>query len=180
MPSSVGHGLMGLSVAWFVASVRSAGARSQSRSQQWALALVCVALAVLPDVDLMFGVHRGPTHSLGAVLLVSLAAAGYAWWRRLPVLLVAVSCGLAYASHLVLDWLGKDSRTPRGIMLCWPWSSEYYTSGADLFLEISRRYWLPDEVIWGNLRSIGWELVLLLPLLALAWMLRLRAMNGGR
>ena len=61
----------------------------------------------------------------------------------------------------------------------WPWSSEYYTSGADLFLEISRRYWLPDEVIWGNLRSIGWELVLLLPLLALAWMLRLRAMNGG-
>ena len=68
MPSSVGHGLMGLSVAWFVASVRTAWARALSRSQQWALALVCVALAVLPDVDLVFGVHRGPTHSLGAVL----------------------------------------------------------------------------------------------------------------
>jgi membrane-bound metal-dependent hydrolase YbcI (DUF457 family) len=138
-----------------------------------AIALIAVGLAVFPDVDVLFGVHRGPTHSLGAVLLVTLAASALAW-RRLPVVFVAASCGLAYASHLALDLLGKDSRTPRGIMLFWPWSSEYYTSGADLFLEISRRYWLPEEVIWGNLRSILWELLLLLPVAMIAWRLRAR------
>jgi inner membrane protein len=163
---------MGLSLAWVVASARAAEARWLSRSRHWGLGLVCVALAVFPDIDVVFGVHRGPTHSLGAVAMVLLAGAGFAWWRRLPVRLVAAACGLAYASHLALDWLGKDSRAPRGIMLFWPWSTEYYTSGADLFLEISRRYWLPEEVIWGNLRSIAWELMLLLPVLALAWILR--------
>jgi membrane-bound metal-dependent hydrolase YbcI (DUF457 family) len=163
---------MGLSLTWFVASLRNVGAQRLSRVQQWALGFICAALAVIPDIDVVFAVHRGPTHSLGAVLLVSLAAVGFAWWRRLPVVLVAASCGLAYASHLGLDWLGRDSRTPRGIMLFWPWSSEYYTSGADLFLEISRRYWLPEEVIWGNLRSIAWELILLTPIAVIAWKLR--------
>jgi hypothetical protein len=57
-------------------------------------------------------------------------------------------------------------------MLFWPWSSTYHTSGADLFLEISRRYWLPEEVIWGNLRSIAWELILLTPIAVIAWKLR--------
>jgi hypothetical protein len=56
-------------------------------------------------------------------------------------------------------------------MLFWPWSSEYYTSGLDLFLEISRRYWLPQEVIWGNLRSIVWDLILLVPVALIAWRL---------
>jgi membrane-bound metal-dependent hydrolase YbcI (DUF457 family) len=174
MPSSVGHGLMGLSLTWFLAFLRGARVPPLSRAQQRTLALVCAALAVVPDIDVLFAVHRGPTHSLGAVLLVSLTAAGVAWWRRLPVALVAASCGLAYASHLGLDWLGKDSRTPRGIMLFWPWSAAYYTSGADLFLEISRRYWLPEEVIWGNLRSIAWELILLTPIAVIAWRLRNR------
>ena len=174
MPSSVGHGLMGLSLAWLVASPRRSAASRLSRSQQWGVALTCIALAVFPDVDVVFGVHRGPTHSLGAVVLVILVTGGFAWWRGLPAVLVAASCGLAYASHLGLDWLGKDSRTPRGIMLFWPWSSEYYTSGMDLFLEISRRYWLPQEVIWGNLRSIVWELILLVPIAVIAWKWRTR------
>jgi membrane-bound metal-dependent hydrolase YbcI (DUF457 family) len=166
---------MGLSLAWFVASVREAGANRLSGRQQWGLAVTCAALAIFPDVDVLFGVHRGPTHSLGAVMLVIVAAGVFALWRRLPVLLIAASCGLAYASHLGLDWLGRDSRTPRGIMLFWPWSSEYYTSGLDLFLEISRRYWLPQEVIWGNLRSIVWELILLVPVALIAWRLQSRS-----
>ena len=174
MPSSVGHGVMGLSWAWFVASVRKAGADRLSGQQQWGLAVTCAALAIFPDVDVAFGVHRGPTHSMGAVMLVSVVAGIIAWWRAVPIVLVATSCGLAYASHLGLDWLGKDSRTPRGIMLFWPWSSEYYTSGLDLFLEISRRYWLPQEVIWGNLRSIVWELILLVPVAVIAWRLQSR------
>jgi inner membrane protein len=169
---------MGLSLAWFAASLQRIASLKLARSQEWGLALSCVALAVLPDVDVIFGTHRGPTHSLGAVMLAALVSAGVAWWRGLPVVIVAASCGLAYASHLALDWLGKDSRTPRGVMLFWPWSAEYYTSGLDVFLEISRRYWLPQEVIWGNLRSIAWELVLLIPVAVIAWKLRTQSQKS--
>ena len=158
MPSPIGHGLIGISTTWVTAP----------RARRW-LVVASTILAALPDVDVLFGSHRGPTHSLGAVALVIAAAAAFAAFRRLPIGRVATVCGLAYTSHLLLDWLGKDTATPYGIAVFWPVSSQYYSSGADLFLEISRRYWKPDEFIVGNLRSIGWELALLLPVAALAY-----------
>ena len=163
MPSPIGHGLAGVSVAW-LATPRA------GRS----LAIACALLAASPDIDVLFGSHRGPTHSLAAVVLVSAAAAMFATARKLPAARVAAACGLAYASHLVLDWLGKDSATPYGIMALWPFSSQYFSSGADLFLEISRRYWNRDEFILGNLRSLILELALLLPTAALAYCLKVR------
>jgi inner membrane protein len=163
MPSPIGHGLAGVSVAW-LATPRA------GRS----LAIACALLAASPDIDVLFGSHRGPTHSLAAVVLVSAAAAMFATARKLPAARVAAACGLAYASHLVLDWLGKDSATPYGIMALWPFSSQYFSSEADLFLEISRRYWNPDEFIFGNVRSLVQELVVLLPLTAIVWWIRRR------
>ena len=69
----------------------------------------------------------------------------------------------------MLDWLGKDTAPPFGLPALWPFSSRYYISGADLFMEISRRYWKPDEFIIGNLKAGGWELLVLGPIAALAW-----------
>lgn len=163
MPSPIGHGLAGVSAAWL--------ATPRARRS---LAIACALLAASPDIDVLLGGHRGPTHSLAAVVLVSAAAAMFAAARKLPVARVAAACGLAYASHLALDWLGKDSATPYGIMALWPFSSQYFSSGADLFLEISRRYWNPDEFIFGNVRSLVQELVVLLPLTAIAWWIRRR------
>ena len=34
-------------------------------------------------------------------------------------------------------------------------------SGLDIFGEVSRRYWLLNEFILGNLRAVSWELVVL-------------------
>jgi membrane-bound metal-dependent hydrolase YbcI (DUF457 family) len=161
MPSPIGHGLAGLLTTWVTAP-----------RARWSLALAGALLAALPDVDVLFGGHRGSTHSLGAIMVVSAAAAAFAAVRRLPIGRVVTVCSLAYASHLLLDWLGKDTATPYGVMVFWPFSSRYYSSGANLFLEISRRYWKPDEFILGNLRSIGWELALLLPIAALAWWIK--------
>lgn len=170
MPSPIGHGLGGLLTTWVIAP----------RARR-SLAIVCAILAALPDADVLFGGHRGSTHSLGAMVLVSAIAAAFAALRGLWIGRVVSVCGLAYASHLLLDWLGRDSATPYGIMLFWPFSTRYYLSGADLFLEISRRYWRPSEFILGNLRSLGWELALLLPVAGLAyWRKRRDGERGTR
>jgi len=166
MPSPIGHALAGLSTTW--ATEARAGRR---------LAMACAILAASPDIDVLFGGHRGPTHSVGAVVIISAATALFAVVRRLPIGRIMMTCGLAYASHLLLDWLGKDSAAPYGIMALWPLTSRYYSSGANLFLEISRRYWKPDEFIFGNLRSMSQELALLLPIVALAWWLQTRRSN---
>jgi inner membrane protein len=163
MPSPIGHGLIGMSTAWTLI----AGAERR-------LVLACAMVAMLPDIDVLFGGHRGATHSLGAVLLVTAGAATFAAKRGLPIARIGIACGAAYASHLLLDWLGRDSSAPYGIQAFWPISSRYYVSGADLFWEISRRYWRPDEFVFGNLKSLAWELVLFVPLTALAWWWRKR------
>jgi hypothetical protein len=52
-------------------------------------------------------------------------------------------------------------------------SRGYYESHLHLFMAISRRYWLPE--FWTyNLRALGRELLILLPLLTLVLVLRRR------
>ena len=70
----------------------------------------------------------------------------------------AAALTAAYASHLALDWTSKDTSLPSGLTALWPFTSRYYKSGLDLFGEISRRYWLPDEFIIGNVKAAMWEL----------------------
>ena len=169
MPSPIGHALAGLSTAW--ASAPRAG-----RS----LAIAGAILAAAPDVDVLFGDHRGSTHSLGAIALVTVAAAAFAALRRLPIGRVASVCGLAYASHLLLDCLGRDTAAPYGMMILWPFSTRYYSLGANLFLEISRRYWRPEEFILGNLQSLLRELAILLPITVLAYFVKTRRNTEDR
>jgi hypothetical protein len=125
---------------------------------------------MLPDADILVGAHRTWSHSLCAALAFSVLVAVLARAARFPVARTTVLCGLAYASHVLLDWLGKDTADPRGIMAFWPISRTYFISGLDLFPEVSRRYWKPDEFIWGNLRSVAIELLILgPPCLLIVW-----------
>lgn len=170
MPTPVGHALGGLAAAWFAES--PAGKRSWPATVP--LALTCAAVAMSPDVDLLFGSHRTYTHSIAAA-----TAAGIIAWlvarRRTPrAVAVALTIAAAYASHLLLDWLGKDSSDPPGLMVLWPFSSRFYISGVDLFGEVSRRYWKPEEFIIGNFQAVGRELLILIPVAAVAWFLRSR------
>lgn len=78
------------------------------------LGLLTQAAAVLPDIDLKLHIkHRTVTHSLLALLLVSLGA-----WYVMPLLLPYVASG--YGSHLVLDFL-----TVWGIPILWPYSKRF-------------------------------------------------------
>jgi hypothetical protein len=65
-------------------------------------------------------------------------------------------------------------------MALWPFSDAYHVSGMDVFADVSRRYWKLDEFILGNARTISREVAILLPVAALAWLLRARTRRLGR
>jgi len=184
MPSPVGHALGGLATAWLFEGIADRRKALQfDRRQRHLLLLACAGAAVAPDLDIPFHMHRMYTHSIGAALVVFAAVWIAGRWSqhragdhdaasRSQSLFIAVVVSLAYTSHILLDWLGKDSSVPGGLTALWPFSSRYYISGANLFLEVSRRYWKPDEFIYGNLRAAIWEVILLGPIAAIAWKLR--------
>ena len=156
MPSPLGHALGGLAAGWAVAGP-SAVDREPARRQVWRTGALFAALGMLPDIDLLFGAHSGPTHGLGAALIAGLVVLAC---RRQPRL--ALGAAAAYASHTLLDWLGTDSSPPIGIKALWPFAHAYYESHLHLFGAISRRYWLPGFVE-QNVRAVAWEVLVLLP-----------------
>ncbi|MGH9158392.1 MAG: metal-dependent hydrolase [Vicinamibacteraceae bacterium] len=197
MPSPLGHALAGVTLGLMArgaahpdeSTVAPAGSRAvrrgQARDPRWRRAATFAMLGVLPDVDLLFGVHSTYTHSIGAVAIVftgawlilrrQLPAATSTSSRSTPWLRMAgprgrLACAvaLAYGSHLLLDWLGHDPMPPRGITALWPFSTAYYEADLHLFMPISRRYWL--DAFWRhNLMAVARELPLLVPCAVLAW-----------
>jgi inner membrane protein len=138
----------------------------------WHGAILLAALGMAADLDLLVGAHRAYSHSLGASFLILLAAMAVAPSSE-PRLLTGVACGAAYASHLLLDWLGADTSVPIGIMALWPFSSDYYQSPVDWFLSTERRYWLPQ--FWTvNFAAVTREVGTLLPIAAAVYWIRRR------
>lgn len=162
MPSPVGHALGGLVAAFAVDAI--------ARRPRLTLPLLgaAVALALSPDLDLIAGSHRTYTHSIGAVAIVA-AACGVVLRVRAGTAAGTALLAAAYGSHLPLDWLSKDTRDPRGVTALWPFSDTYYHSPWAVFGETSRRYWLPDEFIFGNAKEAMLEVAVLLPLALMAW-----------
>ena len=126
------------------------------------------AAGMAADLDLLVGAHSGPSHGIGAALIVGIVS----WLVARPRdAVLACAIALAYASHTLLDWLGSDSSPPIGIMALWPFSHEYFESAWHVFMAISRRYWLPE--FWTvNLLALGRELLILVPLAAIVLLIR--------
>jgi membrane-bound metal-dependent hydrolase YbcI (DUF457 family) len=140
MPSPIGHALAG-----YVVGASIAGSR------RWML--LFAGLACLPDIDFLFGTHATYTHSIGAIAVV---AAALALAVRPWTLVLAGT--LAYASHPFLDWLGRDTSPPLGIMALWPFSTAHYMSPVPIIEPASRRYWLPN--FWShNLKVVTIEIL---------------------
>ncbi len=182
MPSPVGHALAGVAAAWLIGSRLPPGwrpsfplpfPRRSAASVAWSTRKAEIALfsaaAIVPDLDLLFGTHSTYTHSVGAVILVfvlTVLIAGARQWH------VALGMASAWGSHLLLDWLGNDTSAPIGIMALWPFDAGYYQSPFSIFDAISRRYWLPEQFIVGNLKAAIKEVMLLGPIFAVALWLR--------
>ena len=161
MPSPLGHALAGAAAGWLVA--RTPPSRPTT--------LLVVAAALAPDLDLLAGTHSTYTHSIGAVAIVFVLA-----WAatRFTDARLATAIAAAWASHLLLDWLGSDTRAPIGIMALWPFTTDHYQSGFYVFDAISRRYWMPEHFVWGNLKAAVREVAILTPIAWLVYLFRAR------
>jgi len=175
MPSPIGHALGGVAAAWTADLVP--GNRAW-RVHDTRLTLACAALAVAPDLDLLVGTHRGATHSMGAVAIVTLSAAAVAIAVRRPAWRVASMCGAAYATHLLLDWLGADPSPPYGIQMFWPLSDRWYISGVGLFLSTERRMLATSRSIMVNAHAVAREVIVLAPIVTALWLVRVKALAG--
>jgi inner membrane protein len=159
----------GLAAGWLVESL----ARRETRATV-PVALAFAVAGAAPDLDLLVGAHRGPSHGLGfAIIIWGLA---YALTRRG---LLAAALAAAYASHTLLDWMSKDTTAPIGSMALWPISRAYYESDLHLFTAISRQYWLPG--FWRhNFFAVLREVAVVAPVLAGAALWRLKMVTRGR
>ena len=162
MPTPLGHALAGIAVA---------GVASSGRRLPAAHLGILVFCATAADLDLVLrfidGVnhHRGASHSFGAAVLV--AVVGFVL-GRLGVKLPAVKAmSAAWASHVVLDFLGLDTAPPFGEMALWPVSTDFYVSPIAVFYDVRRSF------SWSALRhnavAVAIELVVLVPIVLLCW-----------
>lgn len=171
MPTPVGHALAGIAVA---------GAfRDASRRMPVSHLAILAVCAAAPDLDLVLrlidGVnhHRGPSHSFAAAALV---AVGTMFLRRLGLNLPApASMGAAWASHVVLDYLGLDTSPPVGEMALWPFSDAFYASPVSLFYDIPRSF--SAGAIRHNLIAVAMEVGMLGPIV---WLCRDGLKSGSR
>jgi len=169
MPSPIGHALAGATIAL------AAGSFQRTRPVNRAdaiLVIVCAGLAVAPDLDFVYPPsHRTMSHSVSAVVAVGIVAGFVARWvDSARVYRTAGVCLLAYASHLLLDWLGQDPKSPAGIQLLWPFSKAWFISPWGVFSATEIRGFFRPSTMLANASTILRELVLLGPVTTAAWL----------
>lgn len=165
MPSPVGHLLAGVATAWTLEP------RASRR-----LIVAAAALAAAPDLDLLTPFpHRTATHSLIAVAVVTIIAAAVTRqvthrtnWR------ITAICGLAWASHLLLDWLQTDPSPPYGFQALWPFASQFFMSGWGVFRPTARTNIFSTAMIVRNVTAIAQELAILGPVVWLVYLVRVK------
>src|SRR5262245_8607729 len=129
MPTPLGHALGGVIAGWAVRG-RCCSPESLKRIDRldrldrydW---LWLAGLGMFADIDLLFGTHGTCTHSIGAAAIVAICVAAIGAmipslrpWRL--VMITALTAGIAYGSHVLLDWLATDTSPPIGILALWP------------------------------------------------------------
>jgi membrane-bound metal-dependent hydrolase YbcI (DUF457 family) len=95
---------------------------------------------------------------------------GRARWR------VALICACAYATHLLLDWLGADALPPYGLQLFWPFIKRFFVSGLNLFAETERRHLFSGPTVVQNLWAVAQEVAILAPVAGALWLVRVKAL----
>jgi membrane-bound metal-dependent hydrolase YbcI (DUF457 family) len=172
VPSPVAHGLLGLTV-----HVLAARDDSELRDR-WRLG-VTVAAALLPDLDLTFRLvdgrnhHNNELHSVGFALVAALVAAVFFSLRRhARPLALAATVGLAWCSHLLLDYLNVDTNPPIGLLALWPFSHSYFKFPYPIFMDIGRT--LDWTTVRHDAAAVAWECAVLVPLLLVTWHYRRR------
>ncbi len=175
MPSPIGHALGGVIVAWSAERIPSGPAAGRAPEHvSAALTLACAALAAAPDLDLLLpGWHRTVTHSVGAVIIVTIISACVTGWVTGKInWRIAGICGVAYASHLLLDWLGADPSPPLGIQALWPFSHRWFIARWTIFPITERRNFFSWASFATNVKAAAVEVIVLGPVVLGLWRMR--------
>jgi hypothetical protein len=177
MPTPAGHIASGLLIF-------ATGGRPWRK--QAGLLLVLLFFALLPDIDLAFGLvlagnanayHHQATHSILFVL-----AAGWIGGVFFPGkghTRLFIAAGLV---HLGLDILAKDTSAPFGAPLLWPFWSGYIISPLQIFSDVHRSgeaaSFIPSLFNRHNFWTVLIETALLAPLGLLLYWRKRRAVNA--
>lgn len=189
MSTPVGHGILGLSV---VVGVPLPSLHNREWLVTAALALVA---SVAPDFDFLPGLligdanrfHQKASHSFVAAivfgLLTAAAVVAFSRWSgrepRLPTARLGLAGGLAYGSHLLVDYFLFDPSEPVGQPLLWPFTDGTYISPVPVFHGI--HHGAPGDPLpvildqifsLHNLEAILVEAAVLGPVLGIVWLLR--------
>lgn len=161
MPSPIGHAIAGVAIGQAITPGRPR------------TIVACAALAAAADADLLLpSTHRTLTHGIGAVAVVTILAIVVTRKVTDARLRVVVALVTAYASHLLLDWLGADPVPPRGLQLLSPFSDRWFISDWDVFRGTTRRELATAHAWWVNATAIAQEIVILGPVAWLAFRFR--------
>jgi len=165
MPLPVAHGILG-------ASIVAASRPNLSLSRDWRPILLGGALAVVPDLDILFlwalgqdgEWHRSFSHSivfaLAAGLLVSML-------RNSPQLKETLVFAAATASHGLLDTL--TSKNAEGVKLLWPLAHRFKLGVFDYFDHPLDPNYTPLAEFFSEIFRVSLiELVIFTPVLLLA------------
>lgn len=175
MATPVGHSLAGYAIARLGA---------ERGHMDRALAVLCVGLALSPDLDFLPGILRGQpafyhqtvSHSLTFALVASGIAAVGLHWKGRKLIRSWVVLFFAGASHLVIDLFAPDGRPPYGVPVAWPVLDVYYLAPLELFPGVrhasgtttSTYEWVNAILDWHNVRAIVIESAILAPLVVIA------------
>ena len=149
----------------------------------WRLPVACALCAALTDIDLLYmPTHRTATHSVPVAVVLTIVAVvvtGWVtpirdWCRRYfgvesGTVIVGLACGLAWSSHILLDWLGADANPPYGVQAFWPFSERWFFSGVNVFPGTQRRDPLSTRAMLINLRAAVQETLMMGSVAAAAW-----------
>jgi membrane-bound metal-dependent hydrolase YbcI (DUF457 family) len=179
MPTPVGH-VLGGAAAYLATTDRAL-------REDMGLAAACIGVSLFPDLDFAItpfagrSYHHYFTHSLGFAALFAIAVYLLARvLKRSRPFREASILTAVYLSHILLDFLGKDTTTPFGVQLFWPFSDVFYISSISIFDEVWRGS-LGKLFGWHNWWTMAREVLIMAPVTAfLWWWRRLPLPNGER
>ncbi len=155
MPLPLGHAAIGL-------TTHELFSENTSALDQWKTILFVVAMANLPDMDVLFGLvftgngnafHRGPTHSLIFVVFVGLLASNVSkLYSKMPKMGFR-SCFLVIFSHIMADLLFTTSR----VSLFWPLEVHWaqgFTGWVDIMFSVFMKISQDAEILIASVLLI--------------------------
>jgi membrane-bound metal-dependent hydrolase YbcI (DUF457 family) len=129
------------------------------------------ALGTAPDLDLLIGRHSQETHSIGAALIIATIAAWRCWPLAPTPARTWIVALVAWFSHPLFDAMSFDLGPPIGVMLFWPFSTEHWHTGLNVFGAIER-HWDHEGFLRQNILSFVREMAILVPVVAVVWLVR--------